>query len=146
MVTGILYGLAMDYQVFLVSSMREAHAQGASPRRAIVHGFEHASHVVVAAAIIMVSVFASFVFSDDATIKQFGFALAVGVLIDAFLVRMTLVPAVMSLLGHSAWWLPRWLDRLLPTIDIDGEAQDPRHDEDQTTHAATADSRSARLP
>ena len=122
MVTGILYGLAMDYQVFLVSSMREAHAQGLRPRRAIVQGFEHASHVVVAAAIIMVSVFASFVFSDDATIKQFGFALAVGVLIDAFLVRMTLVPAVMSLLGRHAWWLPRWLDRFLPTIDLDGEA------------------------
>ena len=122
MVTGILYGLAMDYQVFLVSSMREAQAQGLPARRAVVHGFEQASHVVAAAAIIMVSVFAGFVFSDDATIKQFGFALAIGVLIDAFLVRMTLVPAVMSLLGPSAWWLPRWLDRLLPTIDLDGEA------------------------
>ncbi len=122
MVTGILYGLAMDYQVFLVSSMREAHATGLPAQRAIVRGFENASHVVVAAAIIMVSVFASFVFTDDATIKQFGFALAVGVLIDAFLVRLTLVPAVMSLLGSSAWWLPGWLDRLLPTIDIEGDA------------------------
>ncbi len=146
MVTGILYGLAMDYQVFLVSSMREAHAQGVPPRRAIVHGFEHASHVVVAAAIIMVSVFASFVFSDDATIKQFGFALAVGVLIDAFLVRMTLVPAVMSLLGHSAWWLPRWLDRLLPTIDIDGEARGEVQDEGQASPARAADSEPAHLP
>ena len=127
MVTGILYGLAMDYQVFLVSSMREAHAQGLPPRQAIVHGFEHASHVVAAAAIIMVSVFASFVFSDDPTIKQFGFALAVGVLIDAFLVRMTLVPAVMNLLGPSAWWLPRWLNGLLPTIDIEGEAPSDGH-------------------
>lgn len=122
----------MDYQVFLVRSMREAHAQGLPPRRAIVHGFEHASHVVAAAAaIIMVSVFASFVFTDDPTIKQFGFALAVGVLIDAFLVRMTLIPAVMSLLGRSAWWLPRWLDRLLPTIDLEGEAQSKGH----TPHA-----------
>ena len=134
MVTGILYGLAMDYQVFLVSSMREAHAQGLSPRRAIVRGFEHASHVVVAAAVIMVSVFASFVFSDDATIKQFGFALAVGVLVDAFLVRMTLVPAVMGLLGRSAWWLPRWLDRLLPTIDIEGEAHDEVPDAEHPSH------------
>ncbi|MGB3013036.1 MAG: MMPL family transporter, partial [Candidatus Nanopelagicales bacterium] len=121
MVTGILYGLAMDYQVFLVSSMREVHAQDMAPRRAIVAGFEHASHVVAAAAIIMVSVFASFALSDDPTIKQFGFALAVGVLIDAFLVRMTLVPAVMSLLGRGAWWLPAWLDRLLPRLDLEGE-------------------------
>jgi RND superfamily putative drug exporter len=121
MVTGILYGLAMDYQVFLVSSMRESHAQNMAPRRAIVAGFEHASHVVAAAAIIMVSVFASFALSDDPTIKQFGFALAVGVLIDAFLVRMTLVPAVMSLLGRGAWWLPDWLDRLLPRLDLEGE-------------------------
>ena len=146
MVTGILYGLAMDYQVFLVTSMREAYAQGVPPRRAIVHGFEHASHVVVAAAIIMVSVFASFVFSEDATIKQFGFALAVGVLIDAFLVRMTLVPAVMSLLGHSAWWLPSWLARLLPAIDIDGEAHGEVQDEGKTPHARTDDSEPARLP
>lgn len=127
MVTGILYGLAMDYQVFLVSSMREVHAQDMAPRRAIVAGFEHASHVVAAAAIIMVSVFASFALSDDPTIKQFGFALAVGVLIDAFLVRMTLVPAVMSLLGRGAWWLPAWLDRLLPRLDLEGEG----HAEDQ---------------
>ncbi|MCB9428358.1 MAG: MMPL family transporter [Actinobacteria bacterium] len=127
MVTGILYGLAMDYQVFLVSSMREVHAQDMAPRRAIVAGFEHASHVVAAAAIIMVSVFASFALSDDPTIKQFGFALAVGVLIDAFLVRMTLVPAVMSLLGRGAWWLPDWLDRLLPRLDLEGEG----HAEDQ---------------
>ena len=146
MVTGILYGLAMDYQVFLVSSMREAHAQGAPPRRAIVRGFEHGSHVVVAAAIIMVSVFASFVFSDDATIKQFGFALAVGVLIDAFLVRMTLVPAVMSVLGRSAWWLPRWLDRLLPTIDIDGEAHREVHDVGQAPHDQAAGPEPAHLP
>ncbi len=146
MVTGILYGLAMDYQVFLVSSMREAHAEGMPPRRAIVHGFEHASHVVAAAAIIMVTVFASFVFSDDATIKQFGFALAVGVLIDAFLIRMTLVPAVMSLLGHSAWWLPRWLDRLLPVIDLDGEAHGTSRDEEQAPHAPTAKPEPARQP
>lgn len=142
MVTGILYGLAMDYQVFLVSSMRESHAQGLPPRRAIVQGFEHASHVVAAAAVIMVSVFASFVFSDDPTIKQFGFALAVGVLIDAFLVRMTLIPAVMSLLGRSAWWLPRWLERLLPTIDTEGGVQGDEH----APHAPVAGHPAAHLP
>ncbi len=122
--TEILYGLAMDYQVFLVSSMREAHAQHLPTRRAIAHGFELASRVVVAAAIIMTSVFASFVFSDDPTIKQFGFALAVGVVVDAFLVRMTLIPALMSLLGRSVWWLPRWLDRLLPAISVEGEGHE----------------------
>lgn len=121
MVTGILYGLAMDYQVFLVSSMREAHLGGMSARPAIVHGFDHSSRVVIAAAVIMVSVFASFVFSDDPMIKQFGFALAAGVVIDAFLIRITLVPAVMSLLGEAAWWLPQWLDRLVPTIDVEGD-------------------------
>ncbi len=125
MVTGILYGLAMDYQVFLVSSMREAHDGGLSPRPAIIQGFEHASRVVVAAAIIMVSVFASFALSDDPTIKQFGFALAVGVLIDAFLVRMTLIPAMMGLLGRGAWWLPGWLDRLLPSLDLEGTPSKP---------------------
>ncbi len=121
MVTGILYGLAMDYQVFLVSSMREARAHGMPARRAIVHGFDHASRVVVAAAVIMTSVFAGFVLSEDPMIKQFGFALGVGVVIDAFIVRMTLVPAVMSLLDERAWWLPRWLDRLLPGVDIESE-------------------------
>lgn len=120
MVTGILYGLAMDYQVFLVTSMREAHALGMPARRAVVHGFEHASRVVLAAAIIMVSVFASFIFSNDSMIKQFGFTLAVGIIVDAFIVRMTLIPAVMSLLGEAAWWLPRWLGRILPRVDIEG--------------------------
>ncbi|MGP5165154.1 MMPL family transporter [Arthrobacter rhombi] len=121
MVTGILYGLAMDYQVFLVSSMREAHTSGLAPRAAIIHGFEQASRVVTAAAIIMVSVFAAFIFSDDTMIKQFGFTLAIGVVIDAFLVRMTFIPALMSLLGRSVWWLPGWLDRILPSIDLEGE-------------------------
>ena len=121
MVTGILYGLAMDYEVFLVSSMREARVHGMPTRRAIVHGFDHSSRVIVAAAVIMTTVFASFIFSEDPMIKQFGFALAVGVVIDAFLVRMTLVPAVMSLLDERAWWLPRWIDRILPGVDIEGE-------------------------
>jgi RND superfamily putative drug exporter len=125
MVTGILYGLAMDYEVFLVSSMREARIHGMPARRAIIHGFDHSSRVIVAAAVIMTSVFASFIFSEDPMIKQFGFALAVGVLIDAFLVRMTLVPAVMRLLDERAWWLPRWLDRLLPGVDIEGEGHAP---------------------
>ncbi len=125
MVTGILYGLAMDYEVFLVSSMREARVHGKPARQAIIHGFDHTNRVVVAAAVIMTSVFASFILSEDPMIKQFGFALAVGVVIDAFLVRMTLGPAIMSLLDERAWWLPRWLDRILPSVDIEGEGHTP---------------------
>ncbi len=120
MATGILYGLAMDYQVFLTTAMREAHVHGSSGHGAVVEGFAHASRVVVAAAVIMVSVFAVFVLTDDPIITQFGFALALGVLVDAFLVRMTLMPAVLHAVGDAAWWLPRWLDRLLPALDVEG--------------------------
>jgi RND superfamily putative drug exporter len=122
MVTGILYGLAMDYQVFLVSSMREAYVHGRNAEDAVIHGFGLSSRVVVAAAIIMVSVFSGFIFSDELMIKQMGFALAAGILIDAFLIRMTLVPAAMSIFGDKAWWLPRWLDKILPNLDIEGDA------------------------
>lgn len=120
MATGILYGLAMDYQVFLTTAMREAHVHGASERGPVVDGFVNASRVVVAAAVIMVSVFAGFVLTDDPVVTQFGFALAVGVLVDAFLVRMTLMPAVLHLAGRAAWWLPGWLDRALPQLDVEG--------------------------
>ncbi|MGZ4642286.1 MAG: MMPL family transporter [Blastococcus sp.] len=116
----VLFGLAMDYEVFLVSRMREEYAHGAAPRTAIVVGTRHAARVVVAAALIMFSVFASFVSIDDVTVKAIAFGLGVGVLVDAFLVRMTLVPAVLALVGRAAWWLPRWLDRLLPDLDIEG--------------------------
>ncbi len=122
MATGVLYGLAMDYQVFLASSIREEHVHGASAHDAVVEGFSHASRVVLAAATIMVSVFAGFVLSEDTMIRQFGFALSIGILIDAFLIRMTVMPAVLHLAGEGAWWLPRWLDRLLPSVDVEGEA------------------------
>lgn len=118
---GILFGLAMDYEVFLVSRMREDFVHGLSPRDATISGMGHGGRVVTAAALIMTSVFAGFVLMDDPIIKSMGFALALGVAIDAFLVRMTLVPAAMSLLGRAAWWLPRWLDRVLPHVDIEGE-------------------------
>lgn len=121
MVTGILYGLAMDYEMFLVSSMREAHVHGHQGNDTIVHGFDQAGRVVLAAAVIMVSVFAGFAFSEDPMVKQFGLALAVGITIDAFLIRMTLVPALMSVLGRAAWWLPKWLDRILPNLDVEGD-------------------------
>ncbi|MPR00403.1 MMPL family transporter [Modestobacter sp. I12A-02628] len=116
----VLFGLAMDYEVFLVSRMREEYVHGAAPRDAVVGGMRHASRVVVAAALIMLSVFASFVTIEDVTIKAIAFGLAVGVLVDAFVVRMTLVPAVLALLSRSAWWLPRGLDRVLPDLDVEG--------------------------
>jgi putative drug exporter of the RND superfamily len=116
----VLFGLAMDYEVFLVSRMREEYVHGAAPRDAVVTGARHAARVVVAAALIMFSVFASFVTIEDVIVKAIAFGLAVGILVDAFLVRMTLVPAVLALLGRSAWWLPRWLDRILPDLDVEG--------------------------
>lgn len=122
LLVGILFGLAMDYQVFLVTRMREEYTNGADAQTAIVTGVRHGARVVSAAAVIMISVFAGFILSDDVLVKSIGFALAFGVLVDAFVIRMTIVPAVMSLLGNTAWWLPRWLDRLLPHVDIDGEA------------------------
>ncbi|MFD2170016.1 MMPL family transporter [Tumebacillus lipolyticus] len=121
MVTGILYGLAMDYQVFLVSSMRESYVHGHRGVASVVHGYEQASRVVVAAAVIMVAVFAGFSFAEDVMIKQIGFALAVGILLDAFIVRIILVPAVMAIFGDKAWWLPQWLNRLLPNLDVEGD-------------------------
>jgi RND superfamily putative drug exporter len=116
----VLFGLAMDYEVFLVSRMREEYVHGASPRDAVVTGARHAARVVVAAALIMFAVFASFVTIEDVIVKAIAFGLAVGIVVDAFVVRMTLVPAVLALLGRSAWWLPRWLDRLLPDLDVEG--------------------------
>ncbi|PZE62635.1 MMPL family transporter [Curtobacterium sp. MCBD17_021] len=117
---GILFGLAMDYQLFLVSGMREAYAHGASAKVAVQRGLHAGRAVVTAAAIIMISVFAGFIFSESSTIKPIGFGLAFGVLLDAFVVRMLLIPAVMHLLGKSAWWIPKWLDRILPDVDVEG--------------------------
>jgi RND superfamily putative drug exporter len=135
--TGILFGLAMDYQLFLVSGMREAYAHGAPARVAVQHGLHAGRSVVTAAAIIMISVFAGFIFSHDATIKPIGFGLAFGVLLDAFVVRMLLIPAAMHLLGEKAWWLPRWLDRILPDVDVEGaklERSHPVHEEQVDEH------------
>jgi RND superfamily putative drug exporter len=122
LLTGILFGLAMDYEVFLVSRMREEYAHGMKAVPAVVHGFQYGARVVTAAAAIMIGVFGSFALGDDVVIKSIGFGLAIGVLADAFLVRMTLVPAFMALVGDRMWWLPRWLDRLLPNLDIEGES------------------------
>lgn len=117
---GILFGLAMDYEVFLVTRAREEFVHGATPDAAVISGVSHGARVVSAAAIIMICVFAGFVLSDEPIIKSLGFALAFGVAVDAFVVRMTIVPAVLSLLGRAAWWLPRPLDRWLPNVDVEG--------------------------
>ncbi|WP_105969759.1 MMPL family transporter [Streptomyces geranii] len=119
---GIVFGLAMDYEVFLVSRMREAYVHGESAEQAVVSGFRHSARVVVAAALIMIAVFAGFIGEHDSMIKMIGFGLATAVLLDAFVVRMALVPAVLALLGDKAWWLPKWLDRRLPRVDVEGEA------------------------
>ena len=117
---GILFGLAMDYQLFLVSGMREAYTHGKKPRDAINYGIHLSRGVVIAAALIMVTVFGGFAFSHLATIRPIGFGLAIGVLIDAFLVRLLLVPAAMTILNKSAWWLPKWIDKAMPDIDVEG--------------------------
>ena len=132
-VVGILFGLAMDYEFFLVSGMHESYTVDKHhAKKAVVNGFAHGARVVTAAALIMVSVFSGFMFSPEPMIQMIGFGLAIGILIDAFVVRMTLVPAVMALLGDAAWWMPKWLLKILPNISIEGneaiyEIQDEKH-------------------
>ncbi|MFJ4787858.1 MMPL family transporter [Streptomyces sp. NPDC088794] len=118
---GIMFGLAMDYEVFLVARIREAYVHGDRPDQAVTSGFRHSARVVVAAALIMIAVFSGFIGAGESMIKMIGFGLAAAVLLDAFVVRMAFVPAVLALLGRAAWWLPKWLDRLLPTVDVEGE-------------------------
>ncbi|MFN0153732.1 MAG: MMPL family transporter [Gaiella sp.] len=123
----ILFGLSMDYMVFLMSRIREEHVHGLNTREAVEHGIAAIGRVIVAAAIIMGTVFAAFILTSDRISKEFGLLLAVAILTDALVVRMTLVPAFLTLMGEKAWYMPRWLDRLLPRITIepphDGEAQ-----------------------
>ncbi|MGK2887962.1 MAG: MMPL family transporter [Rhodococcus sp. (in: high G+C Gram-positive bacteria)] len=117
---GVVFGLAMDYQVFLVSRMREEFVHGAPAKEAVVNGFKYGARVVTSAAVIMMSVFAAFMAEPDSFIKSIGFALAAAVFFDAFIVRMVIIPSVMALLGDKAWWLPKWIDRILPDVDIEG--------------------------
>jgi putative drug exporter of the RND superfamily len=119
----ILFGLSMDYMVFLMSRIREEHVHGLATREAVEHGIAAIGRVVVAAALIMGTVFAAFILTADRISKEFGLLLAVAILTDALLVRMTLVPSFLTLLGEKAWYMPRWLDRLLPNITIE-----PPHD------------------
>lgn len=141
---GVLFGLAMDYQLFISSGMREAYAHGTEARLAVQRGFRAGRSVVTAAAIIMIAVFSGFIYADDPYIRPIGFGLAIGVLLDAFLVRMLLVPALMHLLGPAAWYMPKWLDRILPNVDVEGaklaeldvpqsEANQPESDDSPVT-------------
>ncbi|MFF2514530.1 MMPL family transporter [Streptomyces sp. NPDC058086] len=123
----VLFGLAMDYEVFLVSRMRESYLRTGNPLGAVHSGARHSGRVVTAAALIMTSVFAAFLTSDSTMLKQIAFALAAGVLLDAFVIRMTFVPAVLALTRHAAWWLPKWLERRLPDLDIEGDRLDHAH-------------------
>lgn len=118
---GVVFGLAMDYEVFLVTRIREAYVHGENPNQAVVTGFRYSGRVVAAAAAIMMAVFAGFIGSGESMIKMIGFGLAIAVFFDAFVVRMAIVPAVLALLGDKAWWLPKWLDRALPNVDVEGE-------------------------
>ncbi|WP_138751968.1 MMPL family transporter [Paenibacillus sinopodophylli] len=122
LVVGIVFGLAMDYQVFLVSRMREDYVHSGDAKKSVISGMEHNGLVVTLAALIMISVFCGFIFMDEPVIQSLGLALTAAVFIDAFIVRMTFVPAIMALLGKSAWYMPKWLDRVLPKVDIEGES------------------------
>jgi len=124
---GILFGLAMDYQLFLATGMREAYVHGANARDAVRAGMRSARAVVTAAALIMASIFGGFIFSESTIITPLGFGLAAGILLDAFVVRMLLMPALMRLAGRGAWWIPRWLDRILPNVDVEGASLERRH-------------------
>jgi RND superfamily putative drug exporter len=120
----ILFGLSMDYEVFLLSRVREQYLRHGDPKRAVVEGLGSTGRVITSAGLIMIAVFGAFILSTDVTTKMFGVGLSVAVLLDVTLVRMVLVPAAMSVLGHRAWWLPSWLDRRLPTVDLEGAAHE----------------------
>jgi len=137
-VLSILFGLSMDYEVFLASRIREEFVKGGDARRAVTAGVTGVGRVIVAAAIIMGVVFWAFVLTDDRTVKSFGLGLGVAILVDALVVRMLLVPAVMHLLGDKAWWMPRWLDRLLPRLTIEAPEEESELDEPDDIDLARA--------
>ena len=119
---GVVFGLAMDYQVFLVTRMREEYVHGLSAKESVIIGYKHGARVVASAAVIMIAVFAAFMLAPDTSSKMMGFALAAAVFFDAFVVRMVIVPAVITIMGDKAWWMPKWLDKVLPNVDMEGTA------------------------
>ena len=124
MMFAALVGLSLDYEVFLVSQIARHHAAGEPPRQAVRSGLASSAKVIAAAAIIMISVFGSFILNGDPTIKQFGVRLSVAVLLASAMV-LSLAPAMLTLFGRAVWWLPGWLSRLLPRVDIEGESEPP---------------------
>ena len=131
----ILFGLSMDYEVFLLSRVREEYLSTGDNDASVIHGIASTARVITSAALIMISVFLGFVLGDDPTIKMFGLGLATAIFVDATIVRVVLVPATMKLMGDANWWIPAWLDRILPTIDIEGEAGLPAPEmEDRSVH------------
>ncbi|WP_051716532.1 MMPL family transporter [Streptomyces sp. NRRL F-5727] len=136
MMFAIVFGLSMDYEIFLLSRVREAWLRTGDSKASVAHALEITARVITCAALIMVSVFAAFIVSDNIVVKMLGLGLAASVLIDATVVRLLLVPAVMTLLGRHAWWTPRWLDRILPHLDTEGE-EAVKRDEAATTPSGT---------
>ena len=135
----ILFGLSMDYEVFLLSRVREQYLRHGNPVKAVVESIGSTARVITSAGLIMIAVFGSFILMSDVVTKMFGVGLAVAVLLDVTLVRMVLVPAAMTLLGHRAWWLPAWLDRLLPTIDLEGSEHEEPVEADEADEASDSD-------
>jgi RND superfamily putative drug exporter len=131
----ILFGLSMDYEVFLLSRVREEYLRTGDNEASVIHGIAKTGRVITSAALIMISVFLGFVLSDDPTVKMFGLGLAVAIFVDATIVRMVLVPATMKLMGDANWWLPGWLDRLLPAIDVEGTKGLPEPEMEAVTTA-----------
>jgi RND superfamily putative drug exporter len=122
MLFAVLFGLSMDYEVFLISRIREEWLKSGDNAASVADGLATTARVITAAAAIMIAVFLSFVLADLRVLKMVGFGLAAAVFIDATIVRMVLVPATMELLGNANWWLPRWLDRVLPRVNVEGPA------------------------
>jgi RND superfamily putative drug exporter len=139
MLFAIVFGLSMDYEVFLLSRMKEEWVRTGNNAEAVADGLAATARVITAAALIMVTVFGSFLLEDDRQVKLFGTGLAVAVLLDATIVRMLLVPATMELLGDRNWWLPKWLDRILPRIDVEGAPEDLGADHDGPVDEGDAD-------
>ncbi|NLA37039.1 MAG: MMPL family transporter, partial [Actinobacteria bacterium] len=137
MLFAIVFGLSMDYEVFLLSRVKEEYDRTGDARNSVADGLAATARVISAAAAIMVVVFGSLLFEDDRIVKSFGLGLAVAVFLDASLVRMLLVPATMELLGTKNWWFPRWLDRIIPTLNVEGSAE--HVDESDPGVAITAD-------
>jgi putative drug exporter of the RND superfamily len=127
----ILFGLSMDYEVFLMTQIQEHYKEDDDPHKAVVDGLASTGRVITSAALIMVCVFSSFVLNGNAVVKEFGVGLAVAIAIDATIVRCLAVPAIMALMGDRAWWLPRWLDRILPPISIEGGDYFDRRDRER---------------